>query len=121
MYTIEEVPAKNRIVVIFDRFEDHDRTQFISDIQRAALKVRSSERHFDMLADFTQSMVMPQPIAKDSITLSDWLLENGLRKSANIMVSITQRMQVARVTDHDKRYDFFETRAEGERWLDQPN
>ena len=34
------------------------------------------------------------------------------------MVSITQRMQVMRVTDHDKRYDFFETRAEGERWLD---
>ena len=118
MYEIERQPSKHRVLIKFDSYADHDRIKFIVDLQEAALSVRSADRHFDMLADFTESIVMPQPIAKDSITLSDWLVQNGLRKSANVMTSITQQMQVQRVTERNEKFGYFETRTAAERWLD---
>lgn len=118
MYEITQEPSKHRFTVRFDLYADHDREKFFGDIQKAALNVRSADKRFDMIADFTDSMVMPQPIAKDSVRLTDWLIENGLRKSANIMVSVTQRLQVMRVTERNDKFGYFETLAEGERWLE---
>ena len=118
MYTIDKVPSKHRIVIEFDKYHDHDQMKFLDDLQAAALSVRSVDRQFDMLADFTQSMVMPQDIAKDSVSLSDWLIKNGMRRSANMTQSMTQRMQISRVTDQSARFGYFATRAEGEHWLD---
>jgi len=119
MYKIERIPSKHRVVIEFDRFEDHDRAKFLDDLQAAAFAVRSKARHFDILADFTRSVVMPQDIAKDSISLSDWLIKNGLRRSANITQSMTQRMQIASVTKQNAHFGHFSTRAEGEHWLER--
>lgn len=118
MHSIKLVPEARRIDIILDRFDDHDNTLFMQDVQQAALNV-SSGRPFDMLCDFSQSMVMPQDIADNSKELAEWLLANGLRKSANIMQSTTQRMQIARVTQRDKKFAYFSTCKEALAWLQE--
>ncbi len=119
MYIIEKDYAKRRLVFLLDRYQDHDRPQFQRDVKDSALKVKGRHDHFDILADFSNSMVMPRAIADDSEDIATWLVENGLRRSANISRSVTQRMQIRRVTDHDARFAMFATREEGERWLDR--
>lgn len=119
MYEIEMNHAKRRIVLLLDHYQDHDRPQFQTDMKAAALSVRGRADHFDILADFSNSMVMPRAIADDSEDIAVWLVANGLRRSANISKSITQRMQIRRVTEHDQRFAMFATRDEGERWLDK--
>ena len=118
MYTIEEIPSKRRIVLLLDRYEDHDRPQFQRDMKLAALSVKGGHGHFDILADFSNSMVMPRVIANDSEDMAAWFITNGLRRSANISQSVTQQMQIRRVTRQDERFGLFSTREEGERWLD---
>ena len=59
-----------------------------------------------------------QNIADDSEDMATWLVANGLRRSANISQSITQQMQIRRVTRQDARFAMFATLEEGERWLD---
>ncbi len=70
-----------------------------------------------MISDFSRSMVMPQDIAHESKNLAIWLIENGLRKSANILQSATQRMQIARVTQRDEKFAYFTSREEAAAWL----
>lgn len=118
MYTIEELHSKRRVVLTLGRYEDYDRTQFHAEMKRAALSVRGSHGYFDILADFSDSMVMPRDVAQDSEDMASWFLANGLRRSANISRSVTQQMQIRRVTREAERFGLFATREEGERWLD---
>ncbi|NQZ45930.1 MAG: hypothetical protein HRT63_00170 [Erythrobacter sp.] len=118
MYTIEKIPSKRRVVLLLDKYQDHDRPQFTRDFQAAVLCVKGGADHFDILADFSGSMVMPQDIATDSMTLAQWLVANGLRRSANVSQSVTQQMQVRRVTANDAHFQMFPTRTIAEAWLD---
>ncbi len=118
MYEIEEIHAKRRLVLKLDRYKDHDRPQFMQDMKVAALNVKGPHESFDILADFSDSMVMPRDIADDSEDMAAWLVANGLRRSANISQSFTQQMQIRRVTKQNERFAMFATREEGERWLD---
>lgn len=118
MYEIEKDPVKRRVILRLDKYEDHDSPRFIHDLQHAALSVKGADPTFDILADFSDSMVMPQHIAQESADIAAWLMANGLRKSANVSRSVTQKMQVRRVTHQDKRFGLFETRADAEAWLD---
>lgn len=118
MYNIEQFPSKRRIKIRFGMFEDHDSSSTLLGIQQAVMNVKGTGEHFDMLTDYTSSMVMPQNIADGSKELAEWLLANGLRRSANIVQSVTHRMQIARVTKRDPRFAFFGTREEAEAWLD---
>lgn len=117
MYTIRPILSKNRVEVVFDDFRDHDAERFAADLQSAVQSAKDENGRFDILLDMSNSVVMPQDIAAKSEADAKWLNDNGLRKSANIIQSITQRMQVKRVTSQDSRYGFFETRAEAEEWL----
>jgi hypothetical protein len=118
MYTIKPITAKQRVEVVFDDFRDHNAERFRSDLQSAVRTVKRQHEEFDILVDMTKSVVMPQEIARQSEVNAQWLNANGLRKSANIVETITQRMQVKRVTSQDDRYRFFETRTEAEAWFD---
>ena len=119
MYSIERNLSKKRVLLQLDKYEDHDGPRFVKELQSAALSVKGSGDHFDILADFSNSIVMPQDVANDSEAIAQWLLENGLRRSANVSQSITQHMQVKRVTKKDDKFGLFATRAEAEKWLEQ--
>lgn len=117
MYTIRSVPSKHRFELVFDNYQDHDHERFVEDIEKSVLKVRDRQGRFDMLADFTSSIVMPQDIAEGSRDLVVWLIANGLRKSANVLQSATQQMQIQRVTEQDSKFAYFDTFEEAEEWL----
>lgn len=117
VYTIRPIPSKNRVEVVFNDFRDHDAERFAAELQSAVQSAKNEDGRFDIVLDMSNSVVMPQDIAAKSEANAKWLNDNGLRKSANIIQSITQRMQVKRVTSQDSRYGFFETGAEAEEWL----
>ena len=117
MYKIERVRPESRVEMFFGDYQDHDQQRFLHEVQQAALSVRDSNGSFDVLADFTDSVVMPQEISKQSADLATWFLTNGMRKSANIIRNATQRMQIKRVTARDERFGYFENRAQAESWL----
>ncbi len=119
VYQITEILPKRRVVLQLDQFGDHDRNAFMRDMKQAALNVRALEGYFDILADFSNSIVMPRDIADDSEDMAAWFISNGLRRSANVSQSVTQQMQIRRVTRHDTKFAIFRTRAEAESWLDE--
>jgi hypothetical protein len=119
MYCIDTIPSKSRLLMTFEDFANLDFEMFMRDAQAATLQAKGASRHFDILADFSDTMVMPQNIARGSQDIACWFLENGLRRSANVMQSITQRMQIQRVTDRDTKFAYFETHAEAQAWLDE--
>jgi hypothetical protein len=119
MYKIERVPSKHRVEMFLDNYEGHDQQRFLREVQQTAISVRNTDGSFDVLADFTESIVMPQEISQESADLAAWLVTNGMRRSANIIRNATQRMQIKRVTAHDERFGYFENRAEAETWLSE--
>ncbi|MEP2735125.1 MAG: hypothetical protein ABJP34_02415 [Erythrobacter sp.] len=119
MHTIEELHAKHRIVLTMQSYKDHNPEQFIAETQAAAIKVKGGNHYFDLLADFSLIMVMPQDIAKQSEGLAEWLVANGLRRSANIVPTTTQKMQIQRVTNRDAKFGFFHDLSAAETWLDE--
>lgn len=119
MHIIKCLPSKHRVIMTFVHYDDHDPDRFLKETHEAVLSVKGASQSFDLLADFSAIMVMPQDIAQESEALASWLVSNGLRRSANIIGTITQRMQIQRVTDRDSKFGYFQTLEEGEAWLDE--
>lgn len=118
MYTIQTIPAKSRVEIIFRGKHDYDFMQFSEELKAAAILVRSSDRHFDLLVDFTEGQVLPRENAEQSAHNISWCIDHGMRRSANVVSMITQKMQVQRVSERNEILHYFETRTEAERWLD---
>lgn len=117
MYSVRTLPTKNRVEVVFNGAHGYDYVQFSEELKDAAMAVRSTEGHFDLLVDFTTADVLPQENAAQSQRNIAWCISQGMRKSANIVPSVTQRMQVKRVSANDLRLSYFGTRKEAECWL----
>lgn len=118
MYTIRALLERNRVEIIFDGAHDYDYLVFSQELKDAALAVRSNQGHFDLLVDFTAGQVLPQENAAQSERNIAWCIANGMRKSANVMTTIIQKIQVKRVSHRDEKLGYFETREEAEKWLD---
>ncbi|MEP3050607.1 MAG: hypothetical protein ABJP48_12655 [Erythrobacter sp.] len=74
---------------------------------------------FDLLVDWTNMPVMTQPAAQQAQRVISWCNDKGLRKAANVVATVTQRMQVKRVSAQNDRFQYFETRADAQAWLRQ--
>ncbi|MEM8724716.1 MAG: hypothetical protein AAGE86_04250 [Pseudomonadota bacterium] len=118
MYRIQGIAPKHRVLVSFHGDFDFDQSDLDNELKSIAMDVRSAEGHFDLLADFTQAPVMPQDRAQQSEVLIAWCVANGLRKSANVMDTTIQAIQVKRVSAHDEKFRTFTSRREAELWLD---
>ncbi|MEP3052222.1 MAG: hypothetical protein ABJP48_05695 [Erythrobacter sp.] len=119
MYKIHPQIQKNRVLIVFDGEFDYDQTEFAEEIKKAVLTVRSTEREFDLLADYSKVTVMDQSRASRSEEIVAWCVDNGLRKSANVMNSALQRIQIKRLASQNDKWKFFETLSEAEMWLDE--
>lgn len=117
MYSIEKDHINGRVNATFSGNFEHDAADLVADIKDAIPDVRRSDGTFDLLSDFTDASVMPQDHAQTSEDFLLWLDKNGLRKSAIVMTSITQRMQVQRVSDRNEKLGYFGSRAEAQKWL----
>jgi len=118
MYSITKSLARNRVEITFDGNHDYSSEEFNAELRSAALAVRSAEGVFDLLVDFSKGEVMPQDATIRSQNNIDWCSENGMRKSANIVPTAIQKLQLNRVARGNDRLEFFGTRDEAEAWLD---
>ena len=120
MYKIEADFEKHCVMILISNSDDEEPAAFAADMKRAASAIRQKNPYFDILADHTQaSMVIPQERMGSVNALVEWCDANGLRKSANIVDSFVQRMQLKRVTANNPSLGYFKTRAEAEAWLDE--
>ena len=119
MYSIATDPGNNRILVTFTKDFDYEADDLIAELKGAIAAVKRTDGTFDILSDFTDVSVMPQDHADISEGFLQWLSDNGLRKSANVMKSLIQRMQVNRVSGNNEKIGVFEFRSEAEKWLAQ--
>ena len=117
MYSIMPIRAKNRVVVVFVNDFEHGQAIFNTELKNAVKEVRAEDRHFDLLVDFSTAPVMSQDRAGQGGEMINWCLANGLRKSANVMDTVLQRMQVKRVSANDDKFQYFTSYAEAEAWL----
>ncbi|HJQ17947.1 MAG TPA: hypothetical protein VJ859_13225 [Allosphingosinicella sp.] len=119
MYVIKIDPWRHRVEFAFSGvYSEVELNRFDRAMMAAALKAKGEADHFDIVADFSESSVMPQKHAGDSERRARWCKAKGLRRSANITPSALMRLQIERVTkDPDMRC--FATRAEALSWLDQ--
>lgn len=119
MYHIEKVSNRALVIITFEGAYDFDQSAFEGEIKDAVTFVRSAEKSFDILADWSKISVMDQGRAGESHALAAWFIAAGLRRSANVLTSITQRMQLKRVTEGDERFGYFATKEEALAWLSE--
>ncbi len=119
MYTIQRDTSKSRLIVALNGTWDYDGSMFWEDFQEAAHYAKCARAHFDVLFDHTLKPILPQHRTEKGTIMAVWCLENGLRKSANIVPSTIMRMQLQRITDRNAQFDYFKTREEAEAWLDE--
>lgn len=119
MFRVVKLPHKNRVLIAFEgNIGEEDNLPFFRELKVAALEVRSADGEFDLLTDWTAASAMPQENARTGEDAVAWCIANGMRKSANVMNTIIQKMQVKRVSGQDERLGYFETREEAEHWLE---
>lgn len=117
MFKVKALPEKHRVSVMFEGNFDHDPADFRAALIAAVGRVQAADKSFDLICDFTHANVMPPTHAATGQAAIAWCLENGLRKSANVTASATQRMQLRRVSAGDERFSQFADHAEAEEWL----
>ena len=118
MYSIDPNRQKRRVTLSFDGLMRQDPQVFFKELTDAVKSVRGSEGEWDLLVDFSGTPVMPQDRAKNTAKIFDWCLENDIRKVAAVMETITQRMQLQRVTGRNDKIAYFESRSDAQSWLD---
>lgn len=119
MYWITTDRTKHRVMVTFKGHLQEGQETFDTDLMGAALQVRAADGHFDMVSDFTDAPLLPQVQNEQAERMIAWCIDHGLRKSANVMGTALQRMQVKRLSSDDERFAFFETCEDAARWLDE--
>jgi hypothetical protein len=117
MFKVTPLPGKHRVEISFEGNFDHDPADFRAALIAAVGKVQAHDQSFDLICDFTHAHVMPQDHATTGQAAIAWCIENGLRKSANVTASVTQRMQLRRVSEGDLRFEQFADHGEAEEWL----
>lgn len=117
MYSIQSQPEKHLVVVEIAGDYDYSQDQFEAELLEAAKAAKSSDGQFDLLCDVSRASVLPKERAARSQVVIDYYVENGLRKSANIMTSALQQLQMKRVSSQNQMFGYFTSRAEAEAWL----
>lgn len=121
MYKVTANPHKNRVIVEFSDNFDYDTGEFRLALQNAVYDARSKEGRFDILVDWSQTITIPQSRTDSTFETFHWCVAHGMDRSASVVKTIVQRMQLKRVTKAVSDDDIFETRAQAETWLDQQN
>ncbi len=118
MHLIDRDTKNSRVTLTFIGEMKQDPKAFFAEFVSASQSVRNADGEWDLLLDFSQTHVMPQERAANTQKIFDWCLENGIRKTAFIMQSITQRLQIQRVTERHPKIEFFESASAAADWLD---
>ena len=117
MYRIDISRSRSRVTLSFSGEMKQDPAAFLAELTSAANKAKGSGDDWEMLVDFSDTPVMPQDRAQNTSKIFEWCLGNGIRKTACVMNTLTQRMQIQRVTKRHEKIEFFESISAAEDWL----
>jgi hypothetical protein len=90
--------------------------RFNEDLRAAVRELRASGLHFSMLADMRKAVVLAQ---SDTAVISgevQWLIQNGMQKTAILVASTLQQMQMNRIAA-DPAFRCFTSEQEALDWL----
>lgn len=116
-YSISRDVMKSRVIITFDGPRNYPIDAFWDEFMESVQFAKCARPHFDVLLDHSRATLMPPERTPRSEEMAIWCIENGLRKSANIVPTEVLRMQLQRVTKHEEHFGFFETLEEAEEWL----
>lgn len=119
MYTFDILLAKSRIDLSFSGEMKQNPAALFAELSSAVGTVGSRNGTWDLLVDYSDTHVLTQERARHTADKFEWCLENGIRKVACVMNTLTQRMQIQRVTKRHEKIGFFECRHSAEEWLRQ--
>ncbi|MEL7190253.1 MAG: hypothetical protein AAGK17_11925 [Pseudomonadota bacterium] len=119
MYNVDANLGKKRVEVTSEGAHDHDMDEFVEKVKEAALHVLKQHDHFDILTDLSQAITLQQDRTQATTDLLEWCHKNGLRKSANVVGTLVQKMQINRISGQSEKVASFTSKAEAERWLDE--
>ena len=96
---------------------EQDPAAFFVELTNAAKAVRANDGTWSLLVDFSDTPVMPQDRAQNTAKIYDWCIANGVKRIAFVMQSVTQKMQIKRVSGRSEIVQAFDTKAQAEAWL----
>ena len=117
MYSVVPKSSHNRLELKFDGHMEQDPAVFFGEFTSAAASVRDESGEWDLLVDFSNTPVMPQERAENTAKIFQWCLSNNVRRIAFVLTSITQKMQIKRVSQSSDKIEYFEEVGAAERWL----
>jgi hypothetical protein len=118
MEQIETNVLKSRVEITFVGSYSGEMASFSNQLKASARAAKASSGYFDILTDFTQAHVMPKDLLEGTVEVTAWCADNGLRKSANVVNSMLQKLQLDRLTP-DERFQIFVSRDDAEAWLSE--
>ena len=119
MYELRADRPNRRVTLTFSGVMDQDPKSFFAELTGAATFVRGTGNDWDLLVDFTGMAVMNQERAGNTAKIYNWCCENEVRKVACVTQSITQRMQLTRLTGNGDIVSCFETQQDAQAWLNE--
>lgn len=117
MYSLTKLPKQNRLELSFSGHMEQDPAAFFAELTNAAKAVRANDGTWSLLVDFSDTPVMPQDRAQNTAKIYDWCIANGVKRIAFVMQSVTQKMQIKRVSGRSEIVQAFDTKAQAEAWL----
>ena len=90
---------------------------FRRDMTALVNRVRRRQGHFLLLVDLRESMVLSLDVMVEVGQQMQWNIDNGMNRSATLVSSVLQRMQIDRTSERDSRFRCFLDEAEAEVWL----
>jgi hypothetical protein len=117
MYSITTIPRHNRVAISFSGWMEQDHPTLFKEIMNAANAMQSRTGEWDLMADFTDTPVMTQERAQNTTKIFGWCLANGMRRTAVVLISATQQMQLQRVTARAKTVRYFDNAEAARDWL----
>lgn len=118
MYQVTVVPQKRLIRFIVSGYSDTAEFERMwKEVRTAVGELNAEGGGFDVLSDLRQAHVIQTDNTEKTRQLMQWMMQNGLRKAANVTTSILIRMQLDRMAG-DPRYGFFASEEEALQWLE---
>jgi len=119
MYRVTADPEKRLIRFDISGYSDAAESERMYEaVKEAVGKLNMAGSGFNVLADLREAHVIPSENMERTTRFTQWLLNNGLRKSANVTTSTLIKMQLTRMT-RDPRFGFFTSEEEALEWLEK--
>lgn len=92
---------------------------FDAELRAGVRQLRKTGPSFDVLADLRDGTILPRALTELTGGQMLWLVEHGLRKSANILSSSLYTLQLKRISPN-QNFKYFTEEQEARDWLNAP-